>query len=878
LTVSNQTICSTQTITLTANGAMTYSWSTGQNTNTISVSPSSLTVYSVTGTTGLCSDTKTVSVAVVSSPAISVGNATICSGNATTLTANGATTYTWMPGGELTSTISVSPTSTQNYTITGANGTCTASALANVSVTATPSLSVNSVTICPGQTATLTASGATSYTWTPGNVTGSTYTFAPVSNTTVSLVGANSTCTATANASITIGTGISISVNNPTICAGQTVSLIANGASSYTWDTGANTNSISVNPTGTQVYTVSGTSGSCAGINTATVTVVSQPTISVPAASVCSGNSTQLTASGANTYTWMPGGQTTSSVSVNPAATEVYTVTGSNGSCTNSTVVTVNVTSTPTLAVNSVTICNGQTAALTATGATSYSWDSGNVTGSTYTISPPTNTFVTVIGANGTCTAQATPSITIGSAISISVNNPTICAGETAFLTASGAISYTWNSGSITSTLNVTPATTTTYTVTGSNGNCTGSTTATVLVNPAPTFSVNSPSICAGETASLIANGAVSYTWGSGAISNSLNVNPLTSTHYTITGSDGNCTSSQISTVTVNSVPSLTVNSGVICVGQTATLIATGATSYTWSTFETTSTITPAPVNTSTYSVTGSNLNCNSSVTTVTVTVSPSPTLTINASNSGGCTPVCVNFTDVTSASCSSIQYNFGDGTTGNTNNPTHCYTSGGSFTVTATCTTSLGCTSTHTLPGALVINSSPVADFIIAEDNIVTVGSGVNLTNSSNNAISYAWNLCHSTSTATNVTISYADTGSCCIELVALNGMGCSDTISKCIQIVDQAVVVIPNVFTPNGDTKNDLFKIKAIGIKSLSCVIFDRWGLKMHEWDGVNGYWDGAAKSGLAPDGTYFYIINYTDHLDNTTTEKGFLNLFRD
>jgi trimeric autotransporter adhesin len=88
---------------------------------------------------------------------------------------------------------------------------------------------------------------------------------------------------------------------------------------------------------------------------------------------------------------------------------------------------------------------------------------------------------------------------------------------------------------------------------------------------------------------------------------------------------------------------------------------------------------------------------------------------------------------------------------------------------------------------------------------------------------------------------------------------------------------VIIPNVFTPNGDGNNEVFKINSSGLKTLNCAIFDRWGLKMYEWDGINGYWDGNAKSGPAPDGTYFYIINYTDQLDKTTTEKGFLNLFK-
>ncbi|HNJ58769.1 MAG TPA: gliding motility-associated C-terminal domain-containing protein, partial [Chitinophagaceae bacterium] len=96
-------------------------------------------------------------------------------------------------------------------------------------------------------------------------------------------------------------------------------------------------------------------------------------------------------------------------------------------------------------------------------------------------------------------------------------------------------------------------------------------------------------------------------------------------------------------------------------------------------------------------------------------------------------------------------------------------------------------------------------------------------------------------------------------------------------VTVIKEMTITIPNVFTPNGDRVNEVFKITSNGLKSLHCAIYDRWGLKLYEWDGVNGYWDGNTKTGPAPDGTYFYIITYSDYLDKTTTEKGFLNLFQ-
>lgn len=882
ISVNNPTICVGQTASLTASGATTYTWDSGAQTNTLSVNPASTTIYTITGTAGTCTGSSTSTVTVIGQPTISItGNTSLCSGESTTLTANGATSYTWAAGGELTSTVSVSPASTTDYTITGSNGVCSNTTTATVSVTPVPSLTANSVTICPGQTATLTVSGATSYTWMPGNITGTSYTIAPASNTVVTVTGANGSCTAQATPSVTIGTGISISVNNPTICVGETATLTAGGATTYTWDSGIQTNTLSVNPASTTVYTISGTAGTCTGSSTSTVTVLNLPVLSVTGnTAICSGNSTTLTAGGATSYTWATGGELTATVSLNPATDMTYTVTGFDGTCSNTATVDIDVTPTPSLTANPVSICTGQTATLTVSGATTYTWNPGNVTGDTYTDSPATTSTYTVLGANGTCTSQVTTTITVGSGISIAVNNPTICAGQSVVLTAtSTATSYTWDSGANTSAINVNPSSTTVYTVSGNNGSCVGTGTAMVTVNSAPVLSVNSPSMCSDGVASLNVSGALTYTWSNGANGNFQTVNPSATTVYTVSGTDINgCINTAVTTATVyvTTMPTVTVNSPSLCAGQTATLNASGATTYSWSTNETTSSINVSPSATTNYFVIGSIGNC-SNTQTITVTVSQSPTLSVNASSTTGCAPLCINFTDITSASCSTIAYNFGDGNTGSSNNPNHCFNNSGNYTVTATCTNTLGCSSTYTLPSVIQVITSPTADFTISEGDVVTVGTTVNLTNTSSNALLYAWNYCNGVSTDTDITTTYADTGSCCITLVASAGT-CTNAVTKCISIVNEAIVIIPNVFTPNGDTRNDIFRINTVGIKDLSCGIYDRWGLKLYEWNGINGGWDGSVKTGTAPDGTYFYILNYTDQKGESKTEKGFLSLFRD
>lgn len=89
---------------------------------------------------------------------------------------------------------------------------------------------------------------------------------------------------------------------------------------------------------------------------------------------------------------------------------------------------------------------------------------------------------------------------------------------------------------------------------------------------------------------------------------------------------------------------------------------------------------------------------------------------------------------------------------------------------------------------------------------------------------------------------------------------------------------VIIPNIFTPNGDNINDTFLIKGANLSNFSCKIYDRWGLLLYLWTDINSGWNGKDKNGTAStDGTYFYVITYTDSIGKSQTQKGFLQLLR-
>jgi len=135
ITSSSPSICAGSSATLTASGATTYSWSTGANLNPYVVSPSSTITYTVTGFNSSCSGQKTVSLTVNTVPTVSAAtsNSMLCVGQSATLTASGATTYSWSSGGSGSSTV-VSPTTTATYTVTGTTNGCSGSSSVNVFV------------------------------------------------------------------------------------------------------------------------------------------------------------------------------------------------------------------------------------------------------------------------------------------------------------------------------------------------------------------------------------------------------------------------------------------------------------------------------------------------------------------------------------------------------------------------------------------------------------------------------------------------------------------------------------------------------------------------------------------------------------------------
>lgn len=640
VTISNPTpsVCLGTSAVLTASGATTYSWSTGATTASISVSPTATTVYTVTGIAGTCTRvvTTTVTIKALPSVVISPTTPTVCFGNSITLTGSGATTYTWSTGAN-TTTISVSPSSNTNYTLTGTgSNACVKSVTKTVTVNPNLILTPTSASICIGSSIALIASGATTYSWSTGATTAS-ISISPTTATTYTVRGTSGSCSKTLSTTVYPASipNTTVSTTSSSVCLGNSATLTASGATTYSWSTGATTTTIVVTPTVTTTYTLRGTTNGCAKTVSITITRVALPTVAIAPASptVCSGSPIVLTASGASTYTWNTG-PTTTTISVSPTVTTNYTVTGTaTTGCKKTSVKTVTVVANPTVTITNPTptICAGTAVLLTGNGATSYTWNIGPTT-STLLVSPIINTNYTLTGKTAGCSKTATTSITAKAnpTIVISPTSPTVCAGSAITLKASGASTYSWNTSALTNTISVVPLTNTSYSATGTGTNgCAVTVAKTVTVNNQIQVVVSNPTICAGSSATITASGSNSYSWSTGATINSIIVTPTVTSTYIVTGTTGSCTRTVSTTISIEPLPIIFISNLTpsVCLGGNAILsvyLYGGASTFTWNTGANTESISVTPTIQTTYTVTGAtDFGCVATSTTIVYPICP---------------------------------------------------------------------------------------------------------------------------------------------------------------------------------------------------------------------------------------------------------------
>jgi gliding motility-associated-like protein len=251
---------------------------------------------------------------------------------------------------------------------------------------------------------------------------------------------------------------ITLTLSNDTgICAGTSIDLIVAGATQYSWDPAEGLSSttgsaVSATPSNTTTYSVTGQSGTCTASDSIVVEVLPLPELAVTPASVtlCSGDSIQLTASGAESYSWSEASlfdcDTCATALLSPINSTTVILEGTLGLCNASIQIPVQVLEWPVAQITADTsICEGDTIALLGSGGINYLWSNGDTSAQSI-VSPQSNSIYTLIADNGVCADTSTVEIVVHPLpIAFAGEDTTIRYGRSVQLNATASDNFTWN-------------------------------------------------------------------------------------------------------------------------------------------------------------------------------------------------------------------------------------------------------------------------------------------------------------------------------------------------------------------------------------------------------------------------------------------------
>lgn len=872
IAVASQTICTGSSATLQANATTgsTFQWFNGVTAlgtaSTEIVTPGTTTSYSTIASIGSCTAVANSTVVVGNFLAIAAGasSSSVCPGSAVTLTASGATTYTWIapPSNTLstTSTAIANPTVATTYTVFATQGTCNGMLTVQVGMSAGLTLTVaaSSATVCPGQTTTLTATGAVNYTWSPG--------------------------------------------------------------SSLSTTSGSVTNA---SPNTVTTYTVLGDNGAgCNGSAQITVNMGSSPPmlISSTASAVCTGFNSTVTATGATSYTWSGSTLTTSivqpSISVGPGT---YTVFGGTGAgCNSFSVVTINLAPPLNIQVtqSSFTTCMASNypqfskpISLNATGGSIYNWSPCNTTymticiGPTVTVRPPTSTCYTVTGSTAVCSGSAVVCVTVVPQFTMAVTpiQPIICLGDSIVLKTTNISTlavlpipaatptsngYVWTepanspppslSNPLAGTVTAYPLNTCTYTfeIYDARQCVSLPRLITVTVLPRPITAIAIPTI------NNVATNTVCFVGLSpGAPDNTL----------TLSGSNVNVG------LPFGVVPTYTWSSPYLQPPCNSNSILTPINNA--------SVIVTAPCRLPslvTYSlISGYNgvPGCRRDDTVSIRGIDCRPVrqiqFTTATTNDTICSRTCVTFLNLTDTMAGGPQtyaWTFPGGApaTSTLNNPTVCYNLPGTFNVI------LKVSNPYPIPGGSVLtayrnkyitvvdapNVTIVPPGQLSSDTILRFGQCITLSGSG--AKRYEWRPNYNITSLSLPTVTVCPQHEEWYILRGYNsgsnGTGCfSEDTVHVIVVQDCGEMYVPNAFSPNGDGANDVLYVRGQCLETLTFMVFNRWGQKVFETTDKNIGWDGTFKGDLMNTGVFVYRLEGKDYNGKGYSMKGNVTLIR-
>ncbi|WP_373511664.1 SdrD B-like domain-containing protein [Persicitalea sp.] len=754
-------VCAGGSATLTAsncNGIVM--WSTGATGSPLVVTPTETTTYTAFCKKGECvSETASITIKIGQpgpAPIVTCGKMEICPGESVTLTAHECEgTVKWSNGATGTS-ITVSPATTTSYTAKCVTGTCESKESEQHTIKVTtpqaPVIASNKMTVCPGATATLTATGCEgAVKWSNGE-TGNSIVVTLNATKSFTATCKTDACESGESNMVTINvaapTAPIIASDKTVICAGDSVTLTATGCTStVAWSNGMTGASIKIAPSATTSYSAKCKVDGCesAASNTVMINVNTAGTPPVIAASkpeICAGEEVTLTATGCTGIVKWSNGTEGASIKVNPRTTTSYTaickITASTCASGPSNVVTIKVgtPTAPVLTASKLTICSGEEVTLTATGCTgTVKWDNG-MTGASIKVSPTAATTYGATCDKGVCVSEKsmiTINVTTTPPPTVICSTDSLCKGESVTLIIQGCEGTAkWSTGQTGEAIVVSPMMTTSYTATCVVNGCESASSIqykiTVVEPVKPTLTASKNPINSGESTTITATGCNgTLQWSNAAAGASITVSPTVTTTYSVICLVKECASDTANiTIEVNEckveAPVISANSPTVCVGSNVTLTATGCTNtVVWSNGQTGPSITVALNTTTTFTATCKKdeicMSPISNAVTVSVTKLEAPTLTVSSNQ------ICAgDSVKLTAIGCQG-EVKWSNGTTGTSIRVAPTATT----SYTATC--KLGACESIPSASATITVGKPSTPTISASASNVCFGSPVTLT-----------------------------------------------------------------------------------------------------------------------------------------------------
>lgn len=833
------TFCQGGNVILTSNALNGNLWSTGDTTQSITVTTTGN--YSVTVTSGSCSATSAITAVTVSSPIPTPtitpsGASSFCQGGNVTLTSSATSGNVWNTTAN-TQSINVATAGTYTVTVSNAAGCTATSAPFVVTVNPLPSIptiSLNGNNIfCQGGSVNLISSYTTGNTWSNGD-TSNNITVSTAGTYTVTYTNANGCAATSAPANIIVNPtppAPVISASGPTtFCQGGNVSLSSSVATGNLWSNLATTQTINISSSGLYTVTVTDVNG-CTAISAPINVIVNAlppvPVITINGnANICQGQSVSLTSSATTGNAWSSG-QTTQNISTDTAG--IYTLTVTENGCS-STSAPVNITvnplpAAPTISINgNLPICAGGTITLTSSAASGNLW-SNTSTNPSITVGAGTYT-VTYTDANACSATSAATTVTALAPINLVTNvladadcGAPIGSASVFASGASGNFTYSWNTNPPQLSQTATGLVAGTFTVTvfdASNIACSNSANVLISGGIAPNVSLSSSgnlTTCEDKYVPVTASGANSYIW-------------LYNGNVVGTGA-------------------------VYSVGQAGVYQVVGFSSNT-------------------------NTGCSDTSAVINLTVIPNPRAEIYPI---GPLEVCPETEVVLRAEAlqSTSFVWLLNGQVSSYTDDTISVSANGYYSVIA----SNICGKDTSSALYVNIHLRPIADFIY-EPIPAQAGEAVTFTDKSISAAAWSWSFGDGVgnSLPQNPLYTYNSAGVYNVTMYIDDNIGCKDTVEHEVNVFapgSNSLGFVPNIFSPNGDGEFDEFVVQYGDVSLESLRIYDRWGDKVFETTDPAKHWNGKKKSQECAAGVYYYVIQAKNAQGNKLVEKGNVTLLR-